>query len=171
MLTNGQHTHQDTHADVIIVLKHKTNIREKVKLPAASRVTIFREELSKVPQRLRHFLGEYKQMESSLRKLSRKHQVPCKSLRDLDRLLCQNTQHPNMRNEYGMIDNQRFYRGHFQVDRHEAVLFLNGDAVDKATIGDTILVDGTFRTRPLDCAQVLIIHRLTDNAVSLLIDR
>lgn len=169
MLTNGLHTHQLTHADTIAVLNHKTNVREKVKLPAASRVSIYREELAKIPKRLRPLFGEYKQMESALRKLSRKNQVPCQNLTDLDHILGQNTQHPAVRNAYGMIDNQRFYRGHFRAGRHEAVLFLNEDAVDSAAMGDMILVDGTFRTRPLGCAQVLIIHRLIDGAVSLLI--
>lgn len=124
-----------------------------------------------MPEHLRPLLGEYKQMESSLRKHSRKDQIPCKNLRDLDRILGRNTQHPGTREKYGLIDNQRFYRSHFVAGRHEAVLFLNEVAVDRATIRDTILVDGTFRTRPLDCAQVLVIHRLIDDAVSLLVDR
>lgn len=166
ILTNGEHTHQFTHADIVTVLNHKTNVRGKVKVPAASRVTIYREELAKIPKRLRPLFGEYKQQESALRKLSRKHLVPCQNLTELDEILGQNTQHPEVKHQYGMIDNQRFYRGHFRAGRHEAVLFLNEDAVDRAAMGDTILVDGTFRTRPLECAQVLIIHRLIDGAVS-----
>lgn len=105
-------------------------------------------------------------MESGLRKLVIRQLPKCRTLMELDLILTQNN---NIMNSFGLIDGQRFYQKLFFDGKNNAVLFLNPKAVTHpgATIADTIFVDGTFRTSPLKCAQVLIIYRIIEDVVSL----
>lgn len=104
-------------------------------------------------------------MESGLRKLSSQNFPKCRTLIDLDLLL---TQDSNIKKSFGTIDGHRFYQKRLFDGRSNAILFLNPMAVahPSGTIADTIFVDGTFRTCPLKCAQVLIIYRVIAEVVS-----
>lgn len=102
-------------------------------------------------------------MESSLRKLANKEFPSCDTLVNLDLLLNQNAR---IKNSFGTIDGEPFYHKCLFDGRKRAALFLNPKAVDSAAINDMIFVDGTFRTCPLGCAQLLIIFRIIKETVS-----
>lgn len=65
-----------------------------------------------------------------------------------------------------MLDGAPFYQKCLFDGTKRAILFLNPKAVEQATINDMIFVDGTFRTCPLKCAQLLIIVRIIKGSVS-----
>lgn len=102
-------------------------------------------------------------MESSLRKLARKTFPPCKTLVDLETLL---TQNDRIKNTFATIDGAPFYQTCLFDGLKRAALFLNPKAVEEALINDMIFVDGTFRTCPLKCAQLLVIFRIIKGTVS-----
>lgn len=162
-IINAAHNHLESHADTIRVLAAKTNLRNRVKIPLCMKSHAYLEELAKLPDELRPIFGSYKKVGSGLRKLKMKSFPKCTNFAELDRLLTQNV---GIREQFARIDGNPFYRKYFNDGTNDALLFLNQAAVDEATINDMILVDGTFRARPLKCAQILVIFRLIAGAVS-----
>lgn len=157
------HNHVENHSSDILLMEARHTLNEAVQNPTCNRKNAYQVELAKIPENLRHYFGTYKSLKSSLRTLAVKAFPKCKNLVELDLLLKQNQK---IKETLGQIDGKRFYRRRFHDGRHDAVLFLNPVAVSKATITDMLLVDGTFRTTPLKCAQTLVIYRVVGGAVS-----
>lgn len=157
----------------ITLLHAKRELKERVAAPNAPIKKMFQQALADLPVELRTDFGSYKSVKPNLHVHARQHLPKCKTLAELAAILGQNTLHQEVRDLYGTVDGQPFFRQHFQVDRDQAVLFLNHDAVDgkrRVSPHDPMFVDGTFRTRPRfkehPIAQVLIMFRLTNEKVS-----
>lgn len=159
--------------DEIAIKKAKVKLKQQVKLPNVPIKKVYQQALAELPVELREDFGSYKQFKSVLHAVAVRNLPKCKNLRDLAAILGPNTVEHQTRANYGLIDGQPFFRQHFQDGPDDAVLFLNPSAVTgprSALPDDPMFVDGTFRTRPSfkqqPLAQVLIIIRLTNNAVS-----
>lgn len=167
------HNHQPDNAE-ITVKEATRKLKEKVKQPNSSRKKLYQETLAELPADLRKYIKPYTNVKSALRKTSLLGLPQCRTLADLSAILGPNTVELEARSTFGMIDDKPFFRYHFQIGPNEALLFLNQAAIDdgpkKALATDPICVDGTFRTRPRfhdkPLAQVLMIFRITNNAVS-----
>lgn len=164
-MINVVHNHVESHADTIRVLQARTNLRNQMKEPLCHRPKAYLQELAALPEQLRPLFGTYRSVKSALRKLTLKSYPKCGDFTELDRLLTQNAV---IKEKFGTVDGKQFYHRYFNDGINDAVLFLNSAAIEEATICDMILVDGTFRARPMKCAQILVIFRLIAGAVSYL---
>lgn len=162
-MINGVHNHIETHADTIRVLQARTNLRDAVTQPLLIPNKAYQFELAALPEELRPLFGTYRSVKSSLHRHKKKKHPQCRNFAELDHLLTRNA---DIKKTYGEIDQKPFYRRYFNDGINDAVIFLNSAAVEEASICDMILVDGTFRTRPLKCAQILVIFRLIGGTVS-----
>lgn len=162
--TGGRHNHLGTDSDKIKIFDTKDKLMQAISQPVTSKKAAYLDCLASLPEDQRINFGSYKSMKSTLKRRASGKYPKCGSLRELCRQL---TDHPVVSQELGKLDGKNFFRRYIRVDRRsKAALFLNEDAVQASSIYDTILVDGTFRTRPAFCAQILIIFRLVNGAVS-----
>ena len=90
---------------------------------------------------------------------------PCSSIQELHEILENDevedlTKVRGKEMYYGMVKTSR--------DTGQALIFLNPLVNEVSKIGATLFVDGTFRTTPLGCAQVLNMFREVNGTVSCL---
>lgn len=109
-------------------------------------------------------LKPYSKMESSLRKLQRNEFPLSKTLREVNETLIEKV--PQVL-KICRVDKELTYHGLIEASRESyAIIFINPVVGRVAKRDSPIYVDGTFKTRPLDSAQVLNIFREIDDIVS-----
>lgn len=118
----------------------------------------------------RTHIPSYNTMRSSFIKTRNRNYPPCKSLIDLNGVLLNtilmSDEHKIKLQGISLIDGDCMYKGIVQDGDDSALIFLNPEVQQKASRHSNILIDGTFKTAPLDAMQILNMFREVDGVVS-----
>lgn len=111
-------------------------------------------------------LAEYdaRKISNSLKKVRRKSRPLCKSPEELNDLMNEND---DIYRNYGQFYGRDFYRCMIMAGNHRASLFVLSQVEDLIPAEAHIFVDGTFRTKPVGFAQVLVMFAIVEGKVCL----